>query len=39
MNRNGFTLTELLICVLGIGVILGILGIIYVIAHFLAKVW
>ena len=39
MNRNGFTLTELLVCIVGLGVIAGVIGLIYVACHFIAKVW
>jgi hypothetical protein len=39
MNRKAFTLTELLICVVGLGIVAGVIGLVYVIAHFVSKIW
>jgi Tfp pilus assembly protein PilE len=39
MNRNGFTLAELLIAIIGLGVIAGVITLICVAVHFIAKVW
>jgi prepilin-type N-terminal cleavage/methylation domain-containing protein len=39
MNRRAFTLTEILICIVALCVLAGLGGLVYVIIHFIAKVW